>query len=93
MNAFVASKRCDKGVTWYKVVIIALLLGILVCTCGCGTMANGHRRSDHAFSNINAGNLTRAARIALLGVNTLFPATAAILFAAADFDEPVSDWI
>jgi len=68
------------------------VLSLLFVAVGCGVMSNGRRWGQDAFSNVNRKTLSQAARDAFFDVQTLLPAAAAVVFAAADWDDQVSDW-
>ena len=64
----------------------------LSVTTGCGTLANGRRWGQDAFSRVNPKTVTHAARDTFFDLQTLLPAAGAIMFAASDLDQEVSNW-
>jgi membrane-associated phospholipid phosphatase len=64
----------------------------LSATTGCGTLANGRRWGQDAFSRVGPKTVTHAAQDAFFDLQTLLPAAGAIIFAASDLDQEVSDW-
>jgi hypothetical protein len=64
----------------------------LSVTTGCGTLGSGRRWGQDAFSHLNLKTVTHAAQNAFFDLQTLLPAAGAILFAASDLDQEVSDW-
>jgi membrane-associated phospholipid phosphatase len=61
-------------------------------TTGCGTLANGRRWGQDAFSRLNPQTVTHAAKDAFFDLHTWLPAAGAIIFAASDLDHEVSEW-
>jgi len=69
-----------------------VILLTTVVLCGCGTLPNGHRWGQDAFTPIDLDRISRAAHDAFFNLNTLAPLTGALVFAVDDFDERASDW-
>lgn len=93
MNDFILPGWRRPSGALVDVILGVLIVALLSGTWGCGTLANGRRWGEDAFSHVSAAHVARAARHALFDVQTLLPATTAVIFAAADLDEPASDWI
>ncbi len=74
------------------IVVMLAVLGLMCCTVGCGTLANGRRWGQDAFSHASPKTFSQAARDAFFDVQTLLPAVAAAVFTVGDLDERVSDW-
>lgn len=71
---------------------VLMVVVSLSVTTGCGTLANGRRWGQDAFSRVNLKTVTHAAQDAFFDLQTLLPAAGAIIFAASDLDHEVSDW-
>jgi len=69
-----------------------VLFGLVVGTAGCGTLPDGSRWGQHAFTCFDSDRIARAARDAFFNPNTLIPLAGAAVFAIDDFDEKASDW-
>jgi membrane-associated phospholipid phosphatase len=72
------------------------IFGILVCaiflSVGCGTLKNGRKWGEDAFSQTSLERVGRAAFNAFFDWQTLVPAAGALLFRIDDYDAKVSDW-
>ncbi len=55
-------------------------------------MSNGRPWGEDAFTNVNRKTLSQSAWNALTDLQTLVPATAAVLFTIGDLDRDTSDW-
>lgn len=79
---------------WWAFRVIGMLvaLGFISCSLGCGTLSNGRRWGQDAFSRPRKGTLSAAARNAFFDAQTLIPAAAAIILAAGNWDHTVTDW-
>ncbi len=73
-------------------------LSILICAvfslweAGCGTLQNGRRWGEDAFSSVTLEKVGQSAYRALVDWQTLVPAAGALLFTIDHFDTRVSDW-
>lgn len=67
-------------------------LGSLCGVTGCSTLGHRPHAGQQAVAQTRRVPLSHAVRDAFLDVQTWLPAAAAVVFAAADLDEPVSDW-
>ena len=70
------------------VISFSIVLGV----AGCGTLPDGSRWGQHAFSSFESNKIARAARGAFCDPHTLIPLAGAAVFAIDDFDERASDW-
>ncbi len=59
---------------------------------GCGTMQNGRRWGEDAFSSTTLEKVGQSAYRALLDWQTLVPLAGALVFSIDDYDTKVSDW-
>lgn len=94
MGAWVSSFRGgSSGCRRFAHVIVALaLLGSLCGATGCSTLGYQLHTGQPAAAQTRRVTLSHAVRDAFLDVQTWLPAAAAVVFAAADLDDPVSDW-
>ena len=72
------------------------LLLVLICgsvfLSGCGTLQNGRRWGEDAFSSPTLEKIGQSAYRALVDWQTLVPAAGALIFTIDHFDNRVSDW-
>jgi membrane-associated phospholipid phosphatase len=66
--------------------------GSLCGITGCSTLGHRPHAGQQTAAQTRRVPLSHAVRDAFLDVQTWLPAAAAVVFAAADLDEPVSDW-
>lgn len=72
--------------------LLWVLLLLVSSTMGCGSLANGRGWGQDAFTRPRSRTIAQAAKRAFFNIQTLAPAAGALIFAAADVDERVSDW-
>lgn len=72
--------------------LLLFALGVALTATGCGTLPDGSRWGQDAFTCFDSNRIARAARGALLSPHTLVPLAGAAVFAIDDFDEKASDW-
>jgi len=93
MDAWVSSRERSSSCRSFAHVVVGLaLLGSLCCATGCSTLGHRLYAGQQAAAQTRRVTLPHAVRDAFLDVQTWLPAAAAVVFAAADLDEPVSDW-
>lgn len=78
----------DGTVSQTRIILVGLVLG----TAGCGTLPDGSRWGQDAFTCFDSNRIAKAARDAFLSPHTLIPLAGAAAFAIDDFDERTSDW-
>ncbi|UCD50544.1 MAG: phosphatase PAP2 family protein [Phycisphaerales bacterium] len=76
----------------YCAMRVLLAASILVAAAGCGTLPDGSRWGQDAFSSFESNRIAGAAKKAFWHPNTLGPLAGAAVFAIDDFDERASDW-
>lgn len=72
--------------------LLLLAVGAALAATGCGTLPDGSRWGQDAFTCFDSDRIAKAARDALLNPHTLLPLAGAAVFAIDDFDEKASDW-
>lgn len=77
---------------WARLMVGLAALGLLVCATGCSTLGHRPQAGQQAASQTRRVTFSHAVRDAFLDVQTWLPAAAAVVFAAADLDDPVSNW-
>ena len=77
---------------WGRIVILWVMLALMGCMSGCGTLANGRGWGQDAFTNMRPSTIAQAAKRAFFNVGTLAPAAGAVVFAASGLDDDVADW-
>ena len=69
-----------------------VLLVLVVCTAGCGSMPKEGGLEQRTFLNVDRKTWSQSAYDAFFNFRTLVPLSAAIIFSLGDLDEDVSDW-
>ena len=73
--------------------LFVLILGMLfLLEVGCGTMQNGRRWGEDAFSSPSWEKIGQSAYRALVDWETLVPAAGGLIFSIDHFDSRVSNW-
>ena len=70
----------------------SLIVGVTLAATGCGTLPDGSRWGQDAFTYFDSNRIAKAAKDAFLSPHTLIPLAGAAVFAIDDFDERASDW-
>lgn len=71
---------------------VLMVVVSLSTTTGCGTLTNGRRWGQDAFTRVNLKTITHAAQDAFFDLQTVLPTAGAIIFAASGLDQEASDW-
>jgi membrane-associated phospholipid phosphatase len=77
---------------WKQRIVLWVILALMACLSGCGTLANGRGWGQDAFTSMRPRTIAQAAKRALFDIGTLAPAAGAIVFAASGVDDNVADW-
>jgi len=72
--------------------LLLFAVGVALAATGCGTLPDGSRWGQDAFTGFDSNRIAKATRDAFLSPHTLIPLAGAAVFAIDDFDERVSDW-
>ena len=88
------SSRWVSNLSWGFAHVVAGLaaLGMLFCSVGCSTLGHRPQAGQPAAAQTRRPTLSHAVRDAFLDPQTWLPAAAAVVFAATDLDDSVSDW-
>jgi hypothetical protein len=75
-----------------RIIVLWVMLALMGCMCGCGTLANGRGWGQDTFTTMRPSTIAQAAKRAFFNVGTLAPAAGAVVFAASGLDDDVTDW-